>query len=65
MNKVALANFKGLSQDGQREDFAKNIRLLLFNDDLSNCTTFSQIYHAQFSPSHRAGNISPAPAPAQ
>jgi hypothetical protein len=46
MNKVALANFKGLSQDGQREDFAKNIRLLLFNDDLSNCTTFSQIHHA-------------------
>jgi hypothetical protein len=45
MNKVALANFKGLSQDRQRADFAKNLRGSFFSDDLLNDTTFSQIHH--------------------
>jgi hypothetical protein len=43
MNKVALANFKKLSQDGQRADFAKNLLASLKNRELSNDTAFSQI----------------------
>jgi hypothetical protein len=39
-------NFKGLSQDGGRVKFAENLRASPFNDDLSNDTTFSQIYLA-------------------
>jgi hypothetical protein len=46
MNKVPLANFKGLSLDGQREDFAKSLCASLFNDDISNAITFSQIHLA-------------------
>jgi hypothetical protein len=33
------SNFKGLSQNAQRADFAKNLRASLFNDDLANDTT--------------------------
>jgi hypothetical protein len=44
MNKVALANFKKLSQDRQRADFTKNLRASLYSRELSNDTTFSQIH---------------------
>jgi hypothetical protein len=45
MIKVARANFKGPSQEGHhRVDFAKNLCVAFFNDDLANDTTFSQIY---------------------
>jgi hypothetical protein len=44
MNKVALANFKGLSQDSKRADIAENLRASLFNDNLSNDATFNQIH---------------------
>jgi hypothetical protein len=33
------ANFKRLSQNVQRADFAKNLRVSLFKDDLANDTT--------------------------
>jgi hypothetical protein len=37
---------RGLSQDGGRASFSLNLRASLFNDDLSNETTFSQIHLA-------------------
>ncbi len=33
-------------QDGRRADFSESLRALLFNDDLSNEPTFSQIHLA-------------------
>jgi hypothetical protein len=46
LNLVALANFKGLSQNGQQADFAKNLRASLFYDDLSNYTmSNSTLWH--------------------
>jgi hypothetical protein len=46
MNKEALGNFKGLSQDGWRAKLAENLRASPFNKDLSNGneTTFLQMY---------------------
>ncbi len=44
MNKVAVANFEGLSHGGKRADIAKNLLASLFNDNLSNDTTFYQIH---------------------
>jgi hypothetical protein len=44
MKKVALANFKGLSQDVQRANFAKNLLVSLFNGGLSNDATLSPIH---------------------
>jgi hypothetical protein len=37
--------FKGLSQDGIREDFSKNPRASLFNEDLSNEPNFGRMYY--------------------
>ncbi len=39
-------NFKGLSQDGVRADFLKNLRASLFNDDLSNEPDVDRIHLA-------------------
>jgi hypothetical protein len=39
-------SFKGLSQDGRWTDFSENLCASLFNDDLSNVSTFSQIHLA-------------------
>ena len=37
--------FKGVSQDGGREDFAKNLRASLFNNKyISNEPNFSRVY---------------------
>jgi hypothetical protein len=36
-------NFKGLSLDGVRADFSKNLHASLFNDDLSNEHNFGRI----------------------
>ncbi len=45
MNNEALANFNGLfQQDRERINVAQNLRASVFNKDLSNDTTFSQIY---------------------
>jgi hypothetical protein len=38
--------FKGLSQDGGRADFSKNLRASLFNKDLSNKHNFGGIHLA-------------------
>jgi hypothetical protein len=45
---VQVANIctRWLSQDGEREDFSKNLRASLFNVDLSNEPNFSQIHLA-------------------
>ena len=43
-NKEAPVNFKGLSTDGERADFDKNLGASLFNKDLSNDTSFSPIH---------------------
>jgi hypothetical protein len=40
MDKVALAIFEGLSQDGGWAEISKTLRSLPLNDDLSNDTTF-------------------------
>jgi hypothetical protein len=39
-------NFKWLAQDEGRTDFSENLRTSLFNDNLSNEPTFSQIHVA-------------------
>jgi hypothetical protein len=39
-----VLNFKGLLQDGGRTDFSEKLRASLFNDDLKNEPTFSQIH---------------------
>ncbi len=38
--------FKGLSQGGIREQFSKNLRASLFNEDLSNEPNFGRIHLA-------------------
>jgi hypothetical protein len=38
--------FKGLSQGGIREEFSKNLRASLFNEDLSNEPNFGRIHLA-------------------
>ncbi len=40
INKVALANFEGLSQDGRWAELSKTLSSSPFNDDLSIDTTF-------------------------
>jgi hypothetical protein len=40
-------HIKGPSQDGGRTDFSENLCGSLFNDNLSNETTFSQIHLAE------------------
>ncbi len=42
-----LGTFKGLSQDGGRVDFSKNLSCSLFNDDLLNEPNFGRIYLAR------------------
>jgi hypothetical protein len=44
MSKEALVKFQGLSHDGVRAELAENLRTSLFNKDLSNDTTLSQIH---------------------
>jgi hypothetical protein len=39
-------NFKGLSQNGERVDFSKNLRASLFNKGLSNVPNFGAIHLA-------------------
>jgi hypothetical protein len=46
MNKGALGNFKGLSQDGEREDFFENTRASPLKENLSIYITFSQTHLA-------------------
>jgi hypothetical protein len=45
-NKMAISNFKGLSEAGGWGKFAENLRASPFNKNLSNETTFSQIHLA-------------------
>jgi hypothetical protein len=59
MNKVFLANFKGLSQHGQRVYFPKTLRASLFSVDLSNDSIFSKIsvdHTFRYSYSQSTGN---------
>ncbi len=44
MNKVALANFTGLSQDWQLANYAKTLRVSLFYDELTIETILGQIH---------------------
>jgi hypothetical protein len=46
--QVALDSFNGLSQDEGRTEFGKYLRTLLFNGDLLDDTTFSQIHLAGY-----------------
>jgi hypothetical protein len=47
--KEDLANFNGLSQEGGRANFAKNLRASPFKKDLSNGIIFRQIHlHEQY-----------------
>jgi hypothetical protein len=45
MNKGALGNFKGLSQERERGDFFENTRALPFKENLSIYITYSQTHH--------------------
>jgi hypothetical protein len=46
MNKEALGNLKGLSQNGEQTDFSENLRASPFKKDPPIYITFSQIHLA-------------------